>query len=466
MFQKQAFSGVWKASRVLLLVVFLSACLSGNDDSPSDVLPRAGAPGTPNQVQGYVVKGPVASSVVNVFALNANGSRGAKVAGPFFTDNTGFWRGSVPFSDKPYEVVSTGGTYVDEASGLEVRRSSDNDSLSGVLDFKGGATAIVSPYTSAVLLAAKHRVVRDNVDISAALRSALFDIKQTFGFDVSLVVPDFVGGDAGSGVSDEQRYAALLGGFSTLMHNNPALTAFNTLPVYKIRDAIIEDFVDGRFDAKGITGNPVKVALSDGQLVDFSMLSNEGLSALISASNAYALSQEGLAHVMLDTQMVLAFNSEGGRLLGSGVDVSVTGEGYFMFDTGTGFVYKREATLKLNEESIIVDDESGHYLMVYLAESNGLPTTVVRHLPIHARDYLLHTITMNSKGIIRARRIASGVDRFLGHVVLATFANSDALLEVSPDLWQETSGSGKASLVTPGKGMAGSISLSQLDDKS
>ncbi len=465
MFQKQAFSGVWRAGWVLLLVVFLSACLS-NNDSPSDVSPRASTPGAPSQAQGYVVKGPVAGSVVNVFALNENGSRGVKVAGPFVTDSRGFWRGSVPFSDEPYEVVSTGGTYVDEASGLEVRRSSGDDSLSGVLDLEESAMAVISPYTSAVLLAAKHRVVRDNVRISAALRSALFDIKQAFGFDVASVVPDFGGGNAVSDASDEQMYAALLGGFSTLMHNNPALTAFNALPEYKVRDALIEDFVDGRFDGKGITGNPVKVALSNGQLMDFSVLSDEGLSALISASNAYASSQEGLAHVMLDTQLVLAFNSEGGRLLGSGVDVSVTGEGYFMFDTGTEFVYKREATLKLNEESIIVDGESGHYLMVYLAESNGLPTTVVRHLPIYARDYLLHTIAMNSKGIIRARRIASGVDRFLGHIVLATFANSDALSEVSPGLWQETPGSGAASLVTPGKGMAGSISLLQRDDRS
>ena len=457
----QSISSMQQVLRVLPIALLLAACGSG-DSSDNKGDPVAQASGVPSMAEGFVVKGPVAASTVTIHQFNNDGSRGPQVAGPFVTNANGHWSGSIPFSDQPYEVVSRGGRYIDEASGTQITRANDaSDVLSGILDFSHSSQTMVTPFTSSAIVAARHSSARDLIEFPVAARQARLDMELAFGFDLTTVQPDFTTDNGGSEILAGQRYAALLGGFSSLLHENPELSAFTTAQVHSVRNALIEDLADSQLDGRNVHSTPVKVRIGNGELLEFAALSSGNISALLLAANSYAADQPQLTHVAFGQETVLAFGTEGGRLLDGGQLISVSGPGYLTFETGEGRVYRRNAQLKFNDENKIAD-ENGYTLVVLGADASN---RVGSHEVVFQADpalYHLHSLDMNAKGIISVKPIG-GSSRSLGKIVLTTFINVDGLLEdeTIQGVWRETEASGVSVVSSPGVGATGSLAFGQ-----
>lgn len=448
MLMQQRAAWLRRTSVSILLISALSGCQSNSSDDSND--PVASAAGNPTFAEGYVIKGPVSGSKVVIYAIDSSsGTRTDVVAGPFYTDADGYWSGMVPDSDVPYEVVSTGGVYLDEATQALVTRSinDDKDVISGILDFTKSRLAIVTPLTHVAFEAAKHRAAYLREPIADALDVALSDLELTFGIDPSTTIPDFsagVGGDA----TGEQRYAALLGGFSHLA-NSGQLVALGAAPVYEVRNALVSDLADGKLNGFGAGANPVFIKLANNARVKLPELSADGISAYLAAVNEYAQTQLHLGAWRVDEHAVLAFNSDGGQLLRGELSITAPQKTYLIvIDEGASLLYRQAVMLHLDENGHIVD-EFGNQLLHYVKIPNDSISIHLGDITVNSSVYALNTLDINTRGTVAVQKKGEITPVVLGQISLAVFAQPEALEEVSPGVWRETANSGAPSIMRP-----------------
>ncbi|MGH7682287.1 MAG: hypothetical protein ACRENN_09920, partial [Candidatus Eiseniibacteriota bacterium] len=168
------------------------------------------------------------------------------VAGPFTTDSTGHWSGTIPAGESgPFVMVSTGGTYTDEATGNSTAVPAGRD-LYGI--YQSG-TSVVTPLTHATFLSMQARVA-DGASLSDAITQAIQSATTAFGVNFATSVPS----DLITAVTNEKEYAVLLGGVSRLLDANPALTAFVSSWTVDLVLAIVRDMADGKLEAATRTG--------------------------------------------------------------------------------------------------------------------------------------------------------------------------------------------------------------------
>ncbi|MGH7682285.1 MAG: hypothetical protein ACRENN_09910, partial [Candidatus Eiseniibacteriota bacterium] len=273
----------------VFLGTFLGGC--GSDDSPT----QPPAP-TPTSVGGNVSKAPIAGATINIHKINSDGSIGALVAGPFTTDANGNWTGTLPPSASgPYVMVSTGGSYVDEASGATVSPAAGQD-LYGILQ---GTASQVTPLTHATFLAAQARVT-GGATLSTAISSATASSTAAFGFNFATTAPS----DSATAAANAKAYAALLGGLSTLLEANPVLASVSTALQMDLVLALAKDMADGKLDGLDALGAAILVPLQPSGTAALPALSASDLSAWLIAANAYAASEPTLAAVSFSTNLV------------------------------------------------------------------------------------------------------------------------------------------------------------------
>ena len=90
---------------------------SGDDDAETEAY----------AVEGSVTYGPVMDSLVEIYELNQDGTRGDLIHSTQ-TDENGLWSALVEY-DGLVEVVSKGGSYVDEATGETITKSDDHETI-------------------------------------------------------------------------------------------------------------------------------------------------------------------------------------------------------------------------------------------------------------------------------------------------------------------------------------------------
>ncbi len=241
---------------------------------------------------GAVVKGPVASASVTIYQINSNGSRGSTVAGPFSTANDGSWSGELPAgSTGPFEVVATGGSYTDEATGETVTLQTGDELQSLIPEgVTGSVTAAITPYTHALALSMREEIKQGKTPAQAvtnAINSALSGV----GFDVTQVIPPDPRNLPANATEQQKQYAALLGGISQLGQNS-TITSGSTGAAsrFQIALAITQDMGDGKLDGKGIDGNPISVTTPSGA-VTLPPLDASGTSLLTTATNTFTSAQ-------------------------------------------------------------------------------------------------------------------------------------------------------------------------------
>lgn len=274
----------------ILVVGFLTnGC--GSDDNPA-------APAGPTAASGNVNKAPIVGATVNIHRLNTDGSIGGFVAGPFTTDASGNWSGTIPTGQTgPFVMVSTGGSYTDEATSNLVTLPVDRE-LYGI--YTSGSCA-VTPLTHATFEGVQ-AMVDGGETLSNAISQATTSSTTAFGLSFTTTTPL----NAPTATADQKEYAALLGGISTLLNTTAALGAFtNTLPIDLVI-ALAKDMADGKLDGLDAGGTVIQVPTdpSGTSTLPLPALSPSDLSAWLTAANTYAASQTDLAGITFPTGTV------------------------------------------------------------------------------------------------------------------------------------------------------------------
>ncbi|VAX14719.1 hypothetical protein MNBD_NITROSPINAE04-273, partial [hydrothermal vent metagenome] len=207
---------------IISVALLFSACTSNNDDSVGAT--TSGQEAASYAVSGLVVKGGVAGSTVTVHSLGADGVRGDVVA-TASTDGSGAFKLVDPISG-PAEVVATGGSYKDEATGTTVDMTGRELSVILLNGAAKGSTVAVTPLTR-IAASQTRLLISLGSDLTAAVNKANEDVTYQFGIadlDITSVPPLDLSASSGGATaltvdgidldSDAARYGLVILGLS------------------------------------------------------------------------------------------------------------------------------------------------------------------------------------------------------------------------------------------------------------
>jgi len=118
-------------SAILVFSLTLIAGCGGGGGGTAAVDGGGNTPGVSGTVSGTAVKGPVANATVTAFSINPNGTVGGQI-GTGKTDAQGNFSVNVGDYSGPMMLQMTGGSYMDEATGINVNMG-QNDSLTSMI---------------------------------------------------------------------------------------------------------------------------------------------------------------------------------------------------------------------------------------------------------------------------------------------------------------------------------------------
>ncbi len=246
-------------SAILSGSLLVTGCGAG-DDQTADSHSSTDNAITSVAIDGSVTKGPVDNAQVTIYQMQENGARGPKVAGPFTTDDQGYWQGSLPANAQgPFLTVATGGSYIDEATNETVKLEAE-DELVGVIENLHGPKVIaaITPYTHAIALAAQHQA-RQSRNAGQSVQQLVRATTQQLGFNPTATLPPNPLNLPARVTPAQRQYASMLGGFASL-GQEPLFR--NTLPGvnrFQLMQALSQDISDGRLDGKQLSGAPIRL---------------------------------------------------------------------------------------------------------------------------------------------------------------------------------------------------------------
>lgn len=233
---------ILRLGAVCAIPLLLLACGGGGSSGKKSSSPPGTTP-VMEAVGGLVSKGPVAGATINVYRLNADGTAGARVAGPIQTGSDGSWNVQIDAAEpRPLAVVSSGGTYTDEATGDTVTAGELNSFLPEGVD-----TVAVTPLTDLLVQVTREHIagnpgatVEEGLNAGRNTLAAILSV----GFDPLVTVPANPANTSGAN-SQQLAYAAVLGGLSQLA--NAVAPSANPFTVIK---ALVSDMTDGAIDGQ------------------------------------------------------------------------------------------------------------------------------------------------------------------------------------------------------------------------
>lgn len=192
---------------------------------------------------GSAVKGTIINADVEVYALNETAARGELLA-TTSTNSDGQFNVTIDY-EGGVEIVITGGSYTDEATGEEV--SVGEFEFRNIIIAENNKSIGVTALTT---IAAEHINENASEGLATAIDNANQKVAETFGIgdiDISNIVPaDLSETDSKNAEKAEKEYGAVQAGLSELLVLNDLSP--DVLPV--LIKEMAEDFSDGKFDGK------------------------------------------------------------------------------------------------------------------------------------------------------------------------------------------------------------------------
>jgi len=228
--------------KILLASLFsiaLASCGSGGGGGGSPAAPTT----TSITISGSVVKGPVTGGTITFFALNADGSRGAQL-GTTTTDTNGNYTVTLnPAPTTPFLAESSGGTYVDEATGTSTTLLA-SDKLQAALS-AGTTLATVTPLTH-IAAARAQALAAGGTPLDTAVDSSNTGVAAQYGMvDIVATLPPAANNaiSVATASRDERIYALVLAGIAQ-QANGVGVRAID------LAAALAEDAKDGILDGQ------------------------------------------------------------------------------------------------------------------------------------------------------------------------------------------------------------------------
>ena len=212
----------------------------------------------PPALTGSVVKGPVSGATVNLFALNSDGAKGSLI-GNANTDSHGNFTVNLTATPQgPILAESSGGSYVNEISGVTETLSS-TDILTAVLP-AGTTVAAVTPLTH--MAATRARVLAAaGLPLATAVKAANTGVAQQYQLmDIIGTLPVSINDAAqiATAVLEQRRYGLVLAGITKVAAD------LNVRPI-DLAQAFATDMEDGILD--GLGDNPIPIPTISGPII-------------------------------------------------------------------------------------------------------------------------------------------------------------------------------------------------------
>ncbi|MDH5721480.1 MAG: hypothetical protein OEZ13_12815 [Spirochaetia bacterium] len=226
-------------SAVMLSAVFMFNCANQNSEENLNQE-------TDNVISGVVSKGPVSNSVVTAYKLNTDASRG-DLLGSTTTAADGSYSLSTQY-DGAVEIVATGGSYSDEATGIQVTLQAGYEMKTYMASVTKQTKAAVTALTT---IAAAHAYANAGANLSTAISNANNQVATQFGLSGADITKDQPtdltvnqGLANGYTYSHAEKYGAVLAAFSQYAET----TMVSETQVPLLIQNMAEDFSDGSFD--------------------------------------------------------------------------------------------------------------------------------------------------------------------------------------------------------------------------
>ena len=205
------------------------------------------------QVSGMVSLGPVDGATVKAFNVNQDGSRGSEL-GQGTTDANGKYSLDLPAQaqDRPMEIVATGGTYEEEASGAEVEVGSEE--MVALVGTSNNRSEVAVTVLTDIAAERAKSLVQSGVQVDEAVNAAKTEIQEASGIPDIHTPPANPYQASTSDSEAKKKYALVLAGLSELAKNKEV----NSLQMAR---ALAQDFKkDAKFDCVAdASGAPVDV---------------------------------------------------------------------------------------------------------------------------------------------------------------------------------------------------------------
>lgn len=245
----------------------------------------AGGGGSPLSLEGNAVKGYLVGATVNLYGLNANGTKGSIVLGAATTDAKGKFTVSLtPAPSGAFQAETSGGFYTDEVSGATITLNFA-DHLCAVLP-AGTVRATVTPITNVACLRAM-ALAASGVPLDDAVASSNTSVAQQFNLaDIITTLPVAANNaaDVATAVRDERNYGIVLAGLA----QEAASLGVRAVDLgHAFADDLSDGTLDGKKGAAPITIPNSAVLLS----------ASAGTGGLQSAINAFIASANNQTHI-------------------------------------------------------------------------------------------------------------------------------------------------------------------------
>ncbi len=274
------------------------------DDSTND------STETSETISGSVVKGPVTGTTVTFFSLNDDGSKGVTL-GTTTTDSNGNYTVTLnPAPTSPFLAETSGGSYVDEATGT-ISTLLSNDSLSAAL-LAGTTRATITPLTH-IAAARAQALAAAGTPLATAISSSNTGVATQYGIEniITTLPPAANNADrVATSTRAERVYALVLAGFAQQANE------LNVRPI-DLANALAEDAKDGLFDGQN-AGAAISVNTIGG--ASLSLPITAGTTDMQSAINAFIASINNMTNLTQVNMPLTALNlgvNTAGALYGS-----------------------------------------------------------------------------------------------------------------------------------------------------
>ncbi|RME87439.1 MAG: hypothetical protein D6771_00490 [Zetaproteobacteria bacterium] len=250
------------------------------------------------------VLGAVSGGLVDVYAMNANGGFGAKVAASIPVNGGSFQIPQLQ-GNGPWVFVLHGGAYTDEATGALANLGS-NAFMSAAV--KGQQAIAITPISHAAVMLAQKLVQigyapAQAVDAARAqfLRWIGVDPFADMPFDTSAQPPAVNPNVPSDGY--RLNHALLVGGLSFLAANDPAMTAFANANPADVQAALAANLSNLNLDGRDVFGHAINVPLPNGAQPLPNLVASGGLGLLAAQAQSFLQCWTGSATAQLDAYL-------------------------------------------------------------------------------------------------------------------------------------------------------------------
>lgn len=211
---------------------------------------------TDSTIAGTATKGPIGSATVTIYSLNEDGTRGVHLA-VTTTDASGNYSVRVDH-DGPAAVVVTGGSYVDEASGMSVALEAGVELQTFIASADNARSVGVTALTT---IAASRAAANAEAGLATAIAAANAEVSTAFGLagvDITSTIPsDLTDMSSVQDSRNAKKYGLIQAGLTQLADVNSMAPE----SVLTMIGELAEDFSDGRLDGMNAANAAITSAL-------------------------------------------------------------------------------------------------------------------------------------------------------------------------------------------------------------